>query len=438
MNKKKILQLLLKLLASAVVRKYHPLVIGITGSVCKTSTRNAIEAVLRPSFSVRASIKSYNNEWGVPLTILGEQGHGKNITEWLGVLCRATGLLLRHHGHYPHILILEMGADKPGDIAYLISIASPTMGILTAIGEAHMEFFKTPKALAEEKKHIITCLPPAGLAILNSDDATVWGLRGSTIANVVSVGMSHKADFMAKETLVVYEEQNARKAPIGIRTNMHHKGACVPLTLQGMLGEGHIMSALIAYAVGKHMGLMVLETTARLKKYIPPPGRMRILHGIKHTTLIDDSYNASPRAMKMALHTLQSLNVPQGGEKWALLGDMKELGALTPEAHKELGGIAAHSNLDWLVTVGASGALIYRGAREGGIREDRAFHFTTPQEAGKFVQQKLEPHDVVLIKASRAMHFEKITQELMAEPLKAHELTVQCFCNYSPAHAHFS
>ncbi len=420
-----ILQYILKLLASAVVRKYHPLVIGITGSVGKTSTRNAIQAVLAPSWHVRASQKSYNNEWGVPLTILGEDTPGKNIAQWLRLLIRSLRLLIRHDPHYPQILILEMGADKPGDLAYLTSMAHPTIGILTAVGEAHMAFFKTPAVLAQEKKQIIARLPPMGLAVLNCDDAAVWAQRGSTMANVVSVGVSAKADFRALEIEIMYEENQGVQIPYGMRAKIQRKGMVVPFIVPGVLGEGHVISALMAAAVGEHMGLMILETIARLKKYIPPPCRMHIIPGIKHTTLLDDSYNASPRAMRMALTTLQNIKLPPHAEKWAILGDMKELGALTREAHEEIGELAAHSGLDWLVTVGECGAMIQQGARKGGMPEDRIFHFSSNDTAGRFVQEKLEPHDVILIKASRAMHFETITKELMAEPLKAEALLVQ-------------
>ena len=421
---RRILHYLLKFIASAVVRKYHPLIIGITGSVGKTSTRNAIEAVLRPSFRVRASIKSYNNELGVPLTILGEHTHGKNIPEWLLLFARSFRLLLGNAPHYPQILILEMGASKPGDLAYLTSMAPPTIGILTGIGEAHMEFFKTPSALLEEKKHIIACPPPQGLALVNRDDERIWALRAGTRANLVSVGQHLKADFSARELEVVYEEVEGNPVPLGMRMKMQRKGSLVPISQKGVLGEGHMMSALFALAVGEYMGLMLREVTTRLKTYIPPPGRMRLVPGIKQTLLLDDSYNASPKACRMALEVLQKLRMPGGAEKWAILGDMKELGALTRELHYEIGKSAAGSNLDWLITVGECGAMISSAAQENGMEEDRVFHFNTPQEAGKFVQKKLQPHDVVLIKASRAMHFEKITQELMAEPLRAQELLV--------------
>ena len=140
--------------------------------------------------------------------------------------------------------------------------------------------------------------------------------------------------------------------------------------------------------------------------------------------------------MRLALATLSKVPIPSTAERWALLGDMKELGTTTAQYHQEIGSIAAHSNLDWLITVGAAGANIARGARDGGMEEHRVFHFNTLAEAGRFVQEKLQSHDVVLIKASRAMHFELIAHELMADPLRAEELLVQCFCHYAPTHSH--
>ncbi len=167
-----------------------------------------------------------------------------------------------------------------------------------------------------------------------------------------------------------------------------------------------------------------MEIAERLKNFNPAPGRLRLIPGIKHTTLIDDSYNASPSAMRLALDTLKAITVPASAEKFVILGDMRELGALTREAHLEIGGIIAQGGIDWLITVGDAGAYIAQGARQGGMPEDRVFHLSNTIEAGHMVQNKLEPHDLVLIKASRAMRFETIVKELMAEPLKAEELLV--------------
>src|SRR3989344_2416115 len=185
--------LLINLLASAArytLRRYRPKIVGITGSVGKTSTKEAIFTVLAGRYRVRRSEKNYNTEIGVPLTILGIPHYGKNIFGWLWAIGRTRMRAFMRSAGYPEILVIEMGADRPGDIGYLAELAPPFVGVITAIGDmpVHVEFFDSPKALAQEKARLIAALPPEGRAILNCDDPAVLEIKGRAKARILSFG----------------------------------------------------------------------------------------------------------------------------------------------------------------------------------------------------------------------------------------------------------
>ena len=221
MSKKSILRKILAILARAAVRKYNPIIVGITGSVGKTSAKEAIFAVLKNKYRTRTSEKNYNNEIGLPLTILGIPHCGRNIFAWCFELVRTffRGVLGQYQ--YPEILILEYGVDRPGDMDYLLSIARPNIAIVTAIGEipAHVEFFKDPEELVKEKGKLVEALPSDGTAILNHDDYAVYdmnsvrkkslqatevapigaafssGMKEKTQAGIMTYGVEERSDF---------------------------------------------------------------------------------------------------------------------------------------------------------------------------------------------------------------------------------------------------
>ncbi|MBI3631128.1 MAG: hypothetical protein HY221_02215 [Candidatus Sungbacteria bacterium] len=196
MTKKSILQKILAVLARATIRAYKPVVVGITGSVGKTSTRLATYAVVKKKFRVRTAEKNYNNEIGLALTILGIPHYGRNIFGWISGLAPAAMRLVIRNPRYPEILVLEYGVDRPGDMDYLVSLARPEVAVVTAIGEvpAHVEFFENPEALAREKAKLVAALPSAGFAILNHDDYAAYDMRGSTPARVITFGQEEHAE----------------------------------------------------------------------------------------------------------------------------------------------------------------------------------------------------------------------------------------------------
>ena len=426
----KILQRILKKLAQMTIRRYRPTVVGVTGSVGKTSTKLAIAQVLGSERQARYSRGSLNNQFGLPLTILGEWSHKelklvsklepagiKRISKamfWLKVVLLGALRWASGRVKYPEVLILEYGVDRPGDMKYLLEIAKPNIGVITAIGDipVHVEFFDGPLALAQEKVRLIESLPPGGFAVLNHDDNTVARFKGRTRARVITFGFGPGADIRIAE-FKNRVEGNARgreKRLAGISFKLACAGGDIPIKLDGLFGKAQAYAGAAAAAIGLLFEMQPNKITEALKTYHGAPGRMELVPGVKHTYLIDDSYNASPLSMHAALHTLGDL---PGKRKIAVLGDMLELGAYTIEAHEIIGRLAVRI-ADILVTVGSRAKFIAEAAKKAGMPKRSVYVFDEPEEAGRGVQDLMRRGDLVLIKASRAMHLEKVVEELRA------------------------
>ncbi len=415
---KSLLQYWLRVLSKKILKKYKPDIVGITGSVGKTSAKEAIAAVLESKFTVRRSTKNYNNEIGVPLTIIGaEKTPGRSIFGWLIVMFKAKNLILIRNKNYPEILVLEMGADKPGDIEYLTDFAPCKVGVLTFISHAHTEFFKTIKKIAQEKRIIISHLRQDGFAVLNFDNELVMQNANTTKAEVVTYGFKEGADLRATDVNVLKDEQTGW--PMGLNFKVLFKGNVVPVYLSGVIAKSAISAALAGLATGTIFGVNLVEGAQALSKLEGLPGRMRLIPGIKKTLIIDDTYNSSPEAAKAALETLAQVTVKEGAQRYAALGDMLELGPETENAHREIGFKVAELGIDYLITVGEAAKYIAQAAKEAGLDENKIASFAGSEEAGRFLQEKLKPGDVVLAKGSQGGRMEKLVKEVMAEPLQA-------------------
>jgi len=420
---KKIIQNILGFLAKQILAKYQPKVIGITGSMGKTSSKEAVYAVLSSKFKVRHNIKNYNNEIGVPLTIIGETSGLKSVAKWIMIFWRAFELLI-FRKEYPEMLILEMGADRPGDIKYLTGLAPCQVGVLTAIAPVHVEFFKDINGVIKEKQVIATHLSQKNLAILNRDDINVWNVREKVSAKILGFGFEDGADVRAVEMISKFDPDPDRptEETCGTSFKLVYAGNAVPVTIPNVLGRAHVYAALVGAAVGINFGMNLVEIAQALKNYQAPKGRMRILKGIKHTWLLDDTYNASPLATLAAVSTLAELPIYESARRWAVLGDMLELGSFTEKGHQDVGKRVGDLGIEYLVTVGERAKDIARAAIDAGMSEDRIFYFNSSPEAGRFLQDKIHEGDLLLIKGSQSMRMEYIVKELMAEPLKAVEL----------------
>ena len=413
------LEKLLAYFAKKIIAKYQPKVVGITGSMGKTSAKEAVFSVLKTKFNVRKNIKNYNNELGVPLTIIGTESGGRSPLGWLKVFGTAIWLLIIKRKKYPEVLVLEMGADKPGDIGYLVNIVPCDVGVVTKVGPAHLEAFKTVANIAKEKRKIVTHLAEKGKAVLNWDDPLVKSMADKVKAEVISFGYNEEADVRSQDM-----SQHGEGLDLaGIKFKIDSKGSVVPIFLPGVVGAHQINSALIGAAVGVAMGMNLIEVSEGLKDYKTPKGRMSLIRGDRDTLIIDDTYNSSPRAAKAALDALAKLNIEQVERKVAVLGDMLELGDYTEEAHRELGKSVAEAGIDYLILVGKYREETARGAVEGGLTE--VIKFEDSLKARQEINDLMKSKDLILVKGSQGSRMERLVKTLMAEPEKAEELLVR-------------
>jgi len=421
---KKLIELKLRVLARLVIRRYKPEIIGITGSVGKTSAKEAIFAVLSPKFQVRKSEKNYNNEIGLPLAIIGAESPGRSFFGWGAVFFRAFWMILFKSKNYPRILVLEMGADKPGDISYLLKIVKPKIGVITSIGESHLEFFKTVEGVKKEKGTLVRELKKDSWAVLNFDDPNCRSLVSETSAKIMTYGFGKGSDVW------VPENGDNIANPNGASFKLQHQGSFIPVLLPGAVGRPAMYAALIGAAVGIIYGLNLVEISKNLSGFRPARGRMNLIPGIKNTLVIDDTYNSSPQSSIEALEVLARMPAGPSVKRFAVLGDMLELGKYTEEGHRLVGRKAADLKINQLIVVGERSRDIARGAQEAGMPEGNIFHFPEAGQAGLFVQERIKEGDIILVKGSQGARMEKIVKEIMAEPLRAGELLVRQDANW--------
>lgn len=418
---KKYLQIILALLARLTVRRYTPTVICITGNVGKTSTKEAVFAVVSSNFSARKSEKNYNNEIGVPLTILGIHSCGKNIFGW-AIQCMYACLKIIWT-RYPKVLVLEMAVDKPGDMEYLLSIVTPTIAVFTSMGEipVHVENFINAQAMIREKLKLAHAVEKSGFVIVN-DDVAAWK-EMKTKGTVVRYGVAPDADVKIYTPEYRFSTEEGVSAPIGITFKMEHKGSTVPFRLDGTFGMASgTYAAATACAVGMVLEMNLVAIAAALQHYVPPKGRLKLIEGIKGSFILDDTYNASPVSMEVALETLSMFPAER---KIAVLGDMLELGKFTEEAHRAAGKKAV-SACTILVTVGERMRFAADEAKAHGFIENKnLFSFDTAKDAGKWMVSTIQENDLVIVKGSQGMRMEHVVKDIMAHPERAEELLVR-------------
>ncbi len=420
---KKIIVFKITWLARLVLAKYKPKIVAVTGNVGKTSTKDAIYTVLSSEFFVRKSEKSFNSDIGVPLTILGCNNGWSNPLIWIKNIVRGLELVL-FKNPYPKWLVLEVGADHPGDIAKITQWLSPDVVVVTRFGEVpvHVENFKSRADLIAEKGYLVQALKKDGVLILNYDDMDTMKFKEKAKARCLTFGMNEGADIVSSNVAIVYEKKEKKEFPKGLNCKVNVDGNCVPITLEHVLGDQHIQPVLASVAVGISQQMNLVKIADALSGHIPPRGRMNLIQGIKNTVIIDDTYNASPIATTQALVTLKETKV--SGRKIVVLGDMLELGKFSADEHRKI-GVQVADFADIFISVG----LRMQGAREGAVASGMAltsiFEFEDSKSAGEFLQNQIQPGDVILIKGSQGMRMERAVVEIMAHPEEREAMLVR-------------
>lgn len=421
---KKTIIWLLKLSTQLILKKYKPIVVAITGSVGKTSTKEAIYTVLQKKYNTRRSTSSFNNEIGVPLTVIGVDSPGKNILGWFKILFKVFNLVL-FKTDYPEVLVIEMGADHPGDIYYLTSFIPIDVGVLTAIAPVHLEFFKTIENILKEKQILIEMVKKDGAVVINGDD---WMVRQSirkTKSTVYTFGIENTNTVKAVEVKLSTGNDHNKQEISGLSFKLIYRGNSVPIFLPGVLGKHQVYVALAAAAVGLSLDCNLVEIADALQRFKSPKGRMNLIIGIKDTIIIDDTYNSSPAAAKAALEVLAEIPTSGKGRKLAVFGDMLELGNYTEQGHREVGHKTAELNIDFLLCVGEKSRDIGRGAKEAGMGEERIYYFSDNDKVVDFLKRLIKKNDVILVKGSQGTRMEKVVKAIMVNPENAKLLLVR-------------
>ena len=402
--------------ARVLLRRHKPTLIAITGSVGKTSTKDAIYDAIKDSVHARKSQKSFNSEIGVPLTILGLPTGWDNPARWLWNIIDGafTAFFSRQ---YPKVLVLETGVDTPGDMQQLTRWLKPDIVVLTRLPNVpvHVEQFKGPEAVIEEKMKLVHGMKAGGVLVYNHDDELIKQQLPDVRQKTIGYGRYLPTDVKVSKDQVYY----TGKVPAGITFNLTYGADSIEVSLPGVVGVQHSLGCAAAVAVAQQLNISLTQAAAGLSKLVTPPGRLKIIPGIKGSVLLDDTYNSSPIAVEHALETLSELKYAT--RRIAVLGDMLELGKYSSDEHKRIGKRVGEV-CDVLLTIGVRARGFAAGALANGLDDETVFQYDNAARAGRELQIMLCSGDVVLIKASQGIRAERIVEEVMAEPEKATEL----------------
>lgn len=411
---KKIIIAILKIEARLILARFKPKIIAISGTVGKTSVKEAVALVLGSEFNIRQSEKSYNSEIGVPLTIIGAKTGWSNFRQWLSIIIKgAKAFLLANN--YPEFLILEIGVDRPKDMEKIVSWVKPDVAVVTAVGivPVHVQYFNGPEELISEKRKLAECLKDNNWAVLNIDDKEVSAFRNNTKAQTMTYGFSESADLTAS---------NYRMDGDGIVFKVNHKGNIVPVRLDKFFGRHNVYTALAAVGAGLTCGINLVKSVEAVSMLKPPRGRMNLLQGVNSSLIFDDSYNSSPIAAEAAIEVLSEYPAKR---KIAVLGDMKELGEFSRSEHERIGEMLRVKDVWLLFTVGEEAQFIAEGARRSGFDASKIFEFSASPEAGEAVKKIIQEGDLILVKGSQSSRMEKAVENIMANPEKKEKLLVR-------------
>jgi UDP-N-acetylmuramoyl-tripeptide--D-alanyl-D-alanine ligase len=350
-------------------------VVAVTGSNGKTTTKELAAGVLGTRWNVLRPEKSFNNQWGLPLTLLQ-----------LGPEHQAA--------------VLEIGTNARGEIAALSALAAPTVAIVTTVAAVHVEFLGSLDGVREEKAGLVRALPPDGVAVLNADDPRVAGMAGETRARVVTYGRAATAHVRVAGDVVEDER--------GLVFTLEAGGERQPVVV-GLAGRHNVTNALAGAAAGVALGIPLADVARGLAGVPPVAGRC-VWRQAGEVAILDDTYNASPVSVRAALDTVAAHR--RGRRVVVVLGDMLELGAITDEAHREVGRAVAALPADELVGVGRAMQGAVEAAREAGLAEAR--HLMTFEDTVAHLLKRVVAGDLVLVKGSRGMRMERVVDALVA------------------------
>ncbi|HAM56541.1 MAG TPA: UDP-N-acetylmuramoyl-tripeptide--D-alanyl-D-alanine ligase, partial [Candidatus Rokubacteria bacterium] len=351
-------------------------VIAVTGSNGKTTTKEMMAAVLETLGPVLKPQSSFNNQWGLPLTLLQLSPQHRAVA-------------------------LELGSNGPGEIAALAGISRPTVAAVTTVSSAHTEFLGSLDGVQAEKGALVAAIPPEGAVVLNADDPRVLAMRDASRARVLTVSAEREADVRAVGIPAQTEE--------GLAVTLEIRGARRTARL-AFAGRHNVTNALVAAGVGLALGLPLAQIAGGLEAARPPKGRC-VWRRAGALLILDDTYNANPVSLRAALDAVAAGHAP-GNRLVVVLGDMLELGPITEEAHREAGRAVVAAGAALLVGVGRHMREAVEAARDAGLGDTH--HVMTFEDTVAHLLKRLAPGDTVLVKGSRGMRMERVVDALVA------------------------
>ncbi|MEW5979896.1 MAG: UDP-N-acetylmuramoyl-tripeptide--D-alanyl-D-alanine ligase [Acidobacteriota bacterium] len=372
-------------LARQVLLDWNGPVIGIAGSVGKTTTKEMTALVLERAGRVLKTIGNFNNAYGLPLSILRMVSDGNRAKDF-------------------QFSVLEMGMNHPGELKALCRIARPTVGVVVSVQIEHMEFFENLDAIAAAEAEIVDSLPQDGVAVLNADDELVRAMRKRHTGSTLFFGLSDEAEIRALDV----RDRGLLGTDFVLATPEGAEEGHLPLP-----GRHFLYNGLAAAAVGHYFGLRVHEIVAALKRAQPAKHRGELFRFKVGFTLIDDSYNSSPHALAEMVRMLGA--VPEAKRRIVVAGEMLELGSQAPLLHRSSGAGIAEAAVDRLIGVRGWAKELIEGAIEAGMPADHTSFCESSEEAADFLVRELQPGDVVLVKGSRGVRTERVVERVLRD-----------------------
>jgi UDP-N-acetylmuramoyl-tripeptide--D-alanyl-D-alanine ligase len=389
----------LRRVAWLALRRHRPVVVGVTGSVGKTTTKELIAELVQRHRRTWATPASASGELGAALTVLGVRVVRVRWREWAAGFLRGVLVLAMPRSRYPDVLVIEMAAGRPGELRRMTRSIRPDIAVVLNVRRTHIEHFRTLDAIAHEKAWLVRRLQPGGTAILNADDERVAAMAGLCEEHVVLVGCGERSELRAERV-----ETGAH----GIAAEVRVDGRAVRVE-SPLLGAGRVGSVLATLAVARALGIPEASALDVIARFGGPPGRLRPLRARAGVTIIDDAYSASPDAV---LHALDALGGCEGPHR-AVLGELPQLGPGAAGVHREIGRAAGGWLAD-LVAVGDGGRAIAAGAIEAGMDPERVRWAADAEHAAPLVAGFAG--GTVLVTGSHALLLERAFRDLLLDP----------------------
>lgn len=399
---------LLEKTAKALIKRYKPIVICVTGSVGKTSVKNAIASTLNESFVIRKTPKNINNDFGIAISVIGRFEFKEGFPALLKILVYGLKQLYIIN-RFPEILVIEVGAGKIGEIERVSKWLKPDILVITNLPDkpSHLGIFGSKEKIIREKKFLADVMNPNGLMFIDDSEKNMDNFTNNFLGRVMKYDSRKFVD--KSDYKIIYKKNSGYTMPVGISFRLDVYGEDNTFQFKDFIGKQNIKAILISKLIAEELDCKKNNILKGLSKYAPEPGRLKILKGkLGGVTIIDDSFNAAPIAVENSLHSLISIKTDVGQRKVAVLGDMLNLGNESDEIHRNT-AISDIAKVDILITVGDK-SRVWQNFNNDKLRLNK--HFKNSTNAAKYLESIWEKGDVILFKGGYLIRLEKATKFL--------------------------